>query len=85
MSCPTCDHTMSHLGQTIDGPSRRDLWWCPRCGTIRVDGFGSFDEMPKLVERCRKFYGRWAEVDKVYDDMQRIGVRESIYPPESRS
>ena len=27
MPCPTCDHTMHQVGT--------DVFWCPRCGTIR--------------------------------------------------
>lgn len=36
MSCPTCDATMQNLGveSPPDRPGRQ-VFWCPRCGTIR--------------------------------------------------
>jgi len=91
MSCPTCDHTIQHIGQTLDGPTRRDIWWCPRCGTIRVDGYRAFDEKPKLVGLCREFesepniHGN-AAVDffLVGELWRRLGINESINKPEDR-
>lgn len=85
MSCPACDHTMTHIGETIDGPTRRSIWWCPRCGTLRVDGFGSFDETPKLVERCRDFYAEAPLSILGRADWKRIGIEEAIRKPEDRN
>lgn len=88
MACPTCDHTMSHIGETIDGTTRRAIWWCPRCGTLRVDGFAAFDESPKLVERCREFekhlFFKNRNVATVAE-WGRLGVCESIHKPEDRT
>ena len=86
MACPTCDHMMSHLGETLDGPSRRAIWWCLRCGTIRVDGFGSFDQAPKLVAACRQFRGLGLSSggDKSAREWHRLGIEESILPPDRR-
>ena len=40
MACPTCDHTMQLIAE-----SDEDVFWCPRCGTIKDYG----TEVPKLV------------------------------------
>ena len=40
MSCPTCDHTMTGVG---DGN-----FWCPRCGTIRK--VGHYEGVPFLLD-----------------------------------
>jgi len=86
MACPTCDHTMSCLGETVEGLSRKAIWWCQRCGSIRIDGFGSFDEAPKLVERCREFEkGReMRDDDNVFSKWHMLGIAESINLPEQR-
>lgn len=59
MACPTCDHTMSPLGQLV---AYGDVvYWCPRCGTIRHRQRGSgaewydSDEAPKLPGRVLEF------------------------------
>ncbi len=47
MSCDSCGHTMQPLDASV-------WFWCPRCGSIRMQG-GMHPEAPKLVERCREF------------------------------
>ena len=90
MSCKTCGHTMHKLGteDTVD------FFWCPRCGSIKRTGWGGFEEPPKLVERCREFIAEMGDdvkhsrgffpvdVKKVW---HRLGIGESILPPEQRS
>lgn len=46
MSCPTCSYTM----QGLDGEG--DLYWCPRCGTLKYTNDRDAISTPKLVERC---------------------------------
>lgn len=78
MPCSVCSHTLHKVCRSTDG---RDVFWCPRCGTLRTDygGFGD-DHLPKLVERCRQF-------EKTMDarDCARwhsVGIKESIEPKE---
>ena len=81
MSCPTCDHTMQKVGVFDDnGPT----FWCPRCGTLRVDTqAGEFVDRPKLVDRCREFGGKMnCAADWTIWVM--IGVEESIFVPGER-
>ncbi len=73
MSCPTCDHTMQHMYH-MDGCA----YWCPRCGTVKVDG--ASHHVPKLVERCRQF-----DADTMSSpEWRRLGVAEAISRPEER-
>jgi len=44
--CPTCDHTMHSLADNI--------WWCPRCGTIKTQHEPCIYE-PWLVERAVQY------------------------------
>lgn len=87
MACPTCDHTMHSVGVTI---TERRVFWCPRCGTLRVEGFGSFDEAPMLVPRCREFIERCVNVraedcGKVNLNVwKQSGVAECINLPDDR-
>lgn len=37
MSCPKCEHTMQNLW--VD-PKDKRIFWCPRCGTIKVQWIG---------------------------------------------
>lgn len=39
MACPTCGHTMQNLGLSSVG---RATFWCPRCGTLKVETRTSF-------------------------------------------
>lgn len=52
MACPTCDHTMHSLS-AADHTATLPMFWCPRCGTVRIGDTHS--DTPKLVERCRTF------------------------------
>ena len=48
MACQTCDHTMQRLpGRDIP------VFWCPRCGTIKLEGRTPEFEAPKVVARAR--------------------------------
>jgi hypothetical protein len=44
MACLTCDHTMQSIAI--------GKFWCPRCGTLRVDGQ---DREPRIVQRAHDF------------------------------
>lgn len=84
MACPTCDHTMH--------PISLDVFWCPRCGTIRMrerektvdDGVRTLnrDEVPMLVKRITEFAGILTdEHEELIREFERLGVRESIMLP----
>jgi DNA-directed RNA polymerase subunit RPC12/RpoP len=73
MNCGTCGHTL----EAIDSPDSRRYFHCPRCGTfviVQADGMGSI-YVPKLVDRCRTLERQW----------HRLGIAESIRPPEDRA
>lgn len=81
MSCPNCGHSI----QKISNEPARWIWWCLRCGTlIDESGASRSSEVPKLVERCRLF----AKCDfmkcSVEQMWHRLGIAESIRPPEER-
>lgn len=80
MSCPTCGHTLQNLGT-----SDRTYFWCPRCGTL-VEESTSVETMsvPYLVARCRKFENAVRCGTSQKNDWQRLGIADSIYPPEGR-
>lgn len=54
MSCPTCEHTMQCVG---------NVFWCPRCGTIKQEGLGltevprRYSLMRSALERIKKIGG----------------------------
>ncbi len=82
MSCPACDHTMECVVP--------DLFWCPRCGTIRAradePGVANplfLNQSPKLVERCREFAAT-ATGSNLLSCWHRLGIAESINTPENR-
>jgi Zn-finger nucleic acid-binding protein len=93
MACPTCSHTMQSVGVT--GQLEQRVYWCPRCGTIKVAGEVTEDvEAPKLVARCRAFQAELYECES-HDDYgvfmaamperwRVIGLAESIDPPDRR-
>lgn len=69
MPCQSCDHTMQRVN---DG--HPPTFWCPRCGTLKMEGGVPEFEEPKLVNRafrlCEqaldalatlKLEGRWHE------------------------
>lgn len=49
MPCATCQHTIQRVN---DGDNPR-VFWCPRCGTIKLEGGVPESEEPMLVARCR--------------------------------
>lgn len=78
MSCPTCDHTMQFVGQMY----HYNIYYCPRCGTIRG---GGLDMRPKLVDRIVEFCGELTEDDQdIIDTLERLGVTESVTHPDVR-
>ena len=85
MSCPTCDHTMHHIG----GEDRRHFW-CPRCGTIVTVVSETFTDTtkPKLVERCRTFQDEvlleGVANTPTVSAWVRLGIMESINTPSER-
>jgi hypothetical protein len=76
MTCETCDHTTSGLGN--------GYFWCPRCGTLKRFPQASWQTVttPKLVERCREFGRTLGPLERV--PWYRLGIEESIYRPEER-
>ena len=84
--CPVCTHTVS----CVTG----GVWHCERCGTVVT----SLDSvyMPKLVDRCRMFEDvllageildpeqDTVTIDKLRAEWRKIGIAESIHPPEKR-
>lgn len=80
MSCPTCSHTMQNLGIGVETRA----FFCPRCGTIRVDGLvasGEWKEretiIPKIAAPHRrkgggpsvpKYIAALAAIQAVYSD-----------------
>lgn len=76
MPCPTCDHTMQLI--------TRGVFWCPRCGTLKVNG--QEDAAPMLVERCRQFtwHSAWRLAPHLAAEWNRLGIEESIKTPENR-
>lgn len=77
MSCPTCDHTLFGIGH--------GTFHCPRCGTLVGDHFGGGAFVPLLVDRCRLFAGLPSVMDDAaWHDWRRLGIDESIAPPEAR-
>lgn len=62
---------------------------CERCGTVKVTYSNGRVEVyrPKLVDRCRRILdgvrpGESVEIDA--GTLDRLGITESIYPPEDR-
>ncbi len=82
MACPTCDHTM-HSINAADTKAAFPIFWCPRCGTVKISEEHNYP--PMLVERCRAF-----EKDipgNVISEMavwKRLGIAESINTPSER-
>lgn len=84
MPCPTCDHTM-----TVVNDESQKIYQCPRCGTTTISHFTAPAELtayvPKLVERCRQFEFTITGVCAKHADIwNRLGIMESINPPEKR-
>lgn len=87
MACPTCDHTMQRIVDSLS--------WCPRCGTLKTSGVPEHLEVerPKLIDRLRTYETRMRNAD---DDREmwgepvgltvwnRIGISESINLPDAR-
>ena len=44
MPCLVCDQTI----QRVNSGTNPKTWWCPRCGTLKIDGVPE-NESPKLV------------------------------------
>lgn len=86
MTCPICDHTMQLVGGLAD---RSHVYWCPRCGTLRLQGLPGLqenckDEAPMLVKRCRKFMAHISHDKELPGIWHRLGIAESINLPENR-
>jgi hypothetical protein len=63
----------------------RQLFWCPRCGTLR-DELASSNHIPKLVERCRRFdelVGATVSGQSKHH-WHTLGIAESINLPADR-
>lgn len=76
MSCTTCGHTIE---QVING-----IWWCPRCGTLKIEGGVPSESEPMLVQRCQTFEKYFDVGHPLLAQWLRLGCAESIYPPGSR-
>ncbi len=89
MSCPSCSHTMQHVGITGNGGN---VFHCPQCGTVSQQYDAErFDYVPKLVPRCREYRkamltAREAGTNFGYDTLwHTLGIRESINREGERS
>ena len=74
--CPTCTHTMQNVNE---------VFWCPRCGTIRnrITDAIPRDSIPWLAERVKVL------LDLVDDEMTKrhmrhLGIVEACTTPEER-
>jgi Zn-finger nucleic acid-binding protein len=52
MACPSCDHTMNRVNHTQD---LVPVFWCPRCGTIKVDRVESDVYSPRIIEKAKTY------------------------------
>lgn len=90
MNCPTCSHTMQHLGIDLS----EMLWWCPRCGTLKE---AKKAVAPMLVHRAIEFQNTYLRnLDVVMQEkpvtaaihVQRrwvsLGIAESIAEEDQR-
>ena len=72
MACLTCAHTMQGLGHNV--------FWCPRCGTVKQD---DSVYVPALVERVRELRKEMSQ-DLCYETItwegrwHGLGVLEAI-------
>lgn len=48
MSCQECGHTMQSIGPT------KGVYWCPRCGTVKVGGEFSKPRLPSNIKIMRE-------------------------------
>lgn len=78
MACPTCDHTMTCVGESLGEP----VFWCPRCGTFRRGAEGAV-QAPSLVYRCREYEAVLFPSD-VAGFWRGMGIAEAINKPEDR-
>lgn len=79
MACPTCDHTMQSFGELV---YRGSIFWCPRCGTVRIRG--ESDNVPKLPARVRELLTRISDyfgADGITAEAHRLGVTEAVTVP----
>ncbi len=86
MSCPTCSHTLGPCGDQ----AAREMWHCPRCGTLRIRSWNGNawlinDYVPRLVERCQEIQKEVILDLKIWCHWNRLGIREAINLPENRS
>jgi Zn-finger nucleic acid-binding protein len=83
MACPTCDHTMHHVGE-----GDISIFHCPRCGTLVTDretetAVNRFVQAPMLVERCREYEAtQIGGTDGTY--WEGLGIAEAIAKQEDR-
>lgn len=63
-----------------DNPESGEVFLCPRCGTVNVDGE---IYVPMLVERCRK-YASGTRAEDFVSEWFRLGIAEAINKPEDR-
>ena len=84
MACPTCDHTMYGVLRN----ENKQVYWCPRCGTLRVETGSNYfidDSEPKLVGRCRRYAETFRHRGEEMPDEWRVfGIAESLNRPEVR-
>lgn len=88
MPCPTCTHTMKNLG--IDDAQRK-VFWCSRCGSLKVEHANSFTETewPALVQRVRNLINDVATnkigtVPELESQFVRRGLKDAVWTPEER-
>lgn len=91
MPCPTCDHTLQAVGCHAGGTAGGTVFWCERCGTVRLalpGGATQADYYPRLIGRVRELRDVMAErVGFSPWDVSawtHLGIFECIYLPEER-
>ena len=82
MACPACDHSMQNIAE--------NMFWCPRCGTIKLPG-GQSDQ-PMLVGRAKSLLSEmvWLRsqeprpAEDYIDKARELGIHESCMKAEER-
>ncbi len=81
MACPTCSHTVQRVNEGVSSK----VWWCPRCGTIKMDAVPESEE-PKLVQYATSLCDEVMSQCGLSEDVLRWvrAVREATLLPKER-
>ncbi len=87
MACPTCSHTMHHLGCQFSDDKTVCIgtFYCHRCGTLSSEGHVT---VPALVDRVKRFRSAAYNGHGLFPCDVRLwhtlGIGESIEPETER-